>query len=233
MPTGRRSSSARWTGVTYFDTSLDPETESLGKSLKILGRREECVATLVAGMLQYLMPDTRAYWAKKAVAQDIDRGLSLFGFDSFEVCITCMCNNWYGHRMIEGALEAMAEAKDAGKIRAAGISDHQDGEFLAYVIERYHDMLDMVMYPLSYVRRDAEAKILPLVRQYDLGFVAMKPLARGAVLDDPDVVAYARSVSASPAVAAVRWVLGHPEVCVALDAVNAVTEIAENCSASV
>ena len=166
-------------GVTYFDTSLDLETKSLGNSLKILGRRQECVTTLVAGVLQYLMPNTTPYWAKKAVSQDIDRGLSLFGYDHFDVCITCMCNNWYGHGIMEGALEAMSEAKQAGKIRAAGISDHQDGEFLAHTIERYHDKLDMVMYPLNYTRQDAATRILPLVKKYNLGFVAMKPLAQG------------------------------------------------------
>ena len=220
-------------GVNYFDTSLDPETESLGKSLKLLSRREECVTTLVAGVMQYMVPHTVTYWAKKAVAQDIDKGLSLFGYDHFEVCITCMCNMWYGHHMIEGALEAMAEAKEAGKIQAAGISDHQDGEFLAYVMERYHEYLDMVMYPLSYVRQDAVTKLLPLAAKYDIGFVAMKPLARGEVLADPGVREYADGLGVTPAVGALRWVLEHPEVSVALDAVNALHEIEENVTASV
>ena len=215
-------------GANYFDTSLDPETESLGKSLKILDRRDECVATLVAGVFQYLEPNTSTYWARKAVSQDIDRGLSLFGFDCFDVCITCMCNNWYGHHMIDGAIEAMAEAKRAGKIRAVGISDHQDGEFLAHVIERYHDMLDMVMYPFSYVRPGARETILPLVKKYRLGFVAMKPFAQGTIFENPDFRKHAEALSAPPAVSALRWVLGHPEVSVALAAVNALHEIEEN-----
>ena len=219
-------------GVNYFDTSLDPETESLGKSLKILGRREECVATLVAGVFQYLGPGTSAYWARKAVSQDIDRGLSVFGFDCFDVCFTCMCNNWYGHRMIEGALAAMAEAKRAGKIRAVGISDHQDGEFLSYVIERYHDMLDVIMYPFSYVRQGAKETILRLIKKYGLGFVAMKPLGGGGILADSDFRKHAEAVSAPPAGYALRWVLEHPEVSVALAAVNALHEIEENCKAS-
>ncbi len=219
-------------GINYFDTSLDLETESIGHSLKTLGRRQECVVTLVAGVMQYMVPDTRYYWAKKAVAQDIDRGLQLLGSDYFDVCITCMCNMWYGHHMVEGALDAMAEAKEAGKVRAAGISDHQDGEFLSYVVQRYHDRLDMVMYPLSYVRRTAEDKLLPLLAKYDIGYVAMKPLQRREAMADPGLQAYAREAGLSPAAGAIKWVLEHPEVSVALAAVNSLDEIEENAKGS-
>jgi len=135
--------------------------------------------------------------------------------------------------MVEGALEAMAEAKQAGKIRATGISDHQDGEFLAYVIERYHDMLDMVMYPLSFIRPGATENLLPLTKKHGLGYVAMKPIARREVFGDPDFIRYAESISQPPAVAAFRWVLDHPEVSVALAAVNDMREIEENAGASV
>ena len=183
--------------------------------------------------MQYMLPNTATYWARKAVAQDIDRGLDLFGFDHFDVCITCMCNMWYGHHMIEGALEAMEEAKAAGKIRAAGVSDHQDGEFLAHLIERYHDRLDMVMYPLSIVRPEAATRILPLTRKHGVGFVAMKPLARGEVLAYPEALRMAKEQGTSPAVASIRWVLAHEGVSVALDAVNSVEEVEENVTASV
>lgn len=215
-------------GINYFDTSLDMETESMGHSLKILGQREKCVITLVAGVMQYMLPDTRTSWAKKAVAQDIDRGLQLFGSDYFDVCLTCMCNQWYGDAMIEGALEAMAEAKAAGKIRASGISDHQDGQFLASVIEKYHDGLDMVMYPFSYIRRTAARKIMPLTHKYDLGYVAMKPLQRREVLKDPGLQKYAREKELPPTAGAIHWVLEQPEVSVALAAVNSLEEIEEN-----
>jgi aryl-alcohol dehydrogenase-like predicted oxidoreductase len=216
-------------GVNYFDTSLDPETESLGKALKLLGRRDECVVTVVAGVMQYMMPDTNAYWAKKAVAQDIDRGLDLLGYDHIDVCIVCMCNIRYGHDMIEGALEAMSEAKQAGKIRAAGFSDHQNGVFAADVVEKYHHALDMVMYPLNFGRRIALTKILPLTRKHDLGFVAMKPLERGDVLVDPELLRYAESQSLSAASAAYRWIMQHDGVSVALGAVNRISEIEKNC----
>jgi aryl-alcohol dehydrogenase-like predicted oxidoreductase len=216
-------------GINYFDTSLDPETESLGKALKLLGRRKECVVTVVAGVMQYMMPDTNAYWAKKAVAQDIDRGLELLGYDHIDVCIVCMCNIRYGHDMIEGALEAMSEAKQAGKIRATGFSDHQNGVFAADVVEKHHDALDMVMYPLNFGRRIALTKILPLTRKHDIGFVAMKPLERGDVLMDPELLRYAESQSLSPAAAAFRWIMQHDGVSVALGAVNRIGEIEENC----
>ena len=139
--------------------------------------------------------------------------------------------------MIEGALDAMQEAKQSGKIRATGISDHQNGDFLAYVIERYHERLDMVMYPFSYVRREGAMKILPLIEKYDLGFVAMKPLARRAVLDDAGFTEYYRNIGnssteTSPAKEAFRWVLAHPQVSVALAAVNALREIEENAGSS-
>ena len=205
----------------------------MGRVLGILGRRQECVVTLVAGVMQYMVPGTRYYWAKKAVAQDIDRGLQLFGSDYFDVCITCMCNMWYGDQMVEGALDAMAEAKEAGKIRATGISDHQDGNFISHAVERFHDRLDMVMYPLSYVRRTAEATLLPLLRKHGMGYVAMKPLQRRDALADPGLRKYADDAGLPYAAGAIRWVLEHPEVSVALAAVNSLDEIEENAKGSV
>jgi len=84
------------------------------------------------------------------------------------------------------------------------------------------------MYPFNYLRPDAAMRLLPLVRERDLGFVAMKALARGDVLTDPEFLAYADSVSLTPAAASYHWTLQHPDVSVALGAVNAVAEIEEN-----
>jgi aryl-alcohol dehydrogenase-like predicted oxidoreductase len=219
-------------GVNYFDTSLDTETESLGLSLRILGRRDEAVVTLVTGVMQYMIPATRHYWAKKAVAQDINCGLRLFGYDHFDVCIVCMCNMWYGDGMIEGAMEALIEAKQAGKVRAIGFSDHQDGNFSAYMLRTHGEQLDMMMYPLSWDRREAEKEILPLCSQHNVGYVAMKALSRGDLLHNEEFAAYAESIGNTPAVAALQWVLDHPEVSLALNAVNALREIEENAGAS-
>lgn len=78
-----------------------------------------------------------------------------------------------------GAMEAMVEAKAAGKIRHIGITTHS--------LELFRKVLDMdwvetIMFPYNIVETQAE-ELIHMCAQRNIGFICMKPLAGGAIED--------------------------------------------------
>lgn len=88
---------------------------------------------------------------------------------------------YYQHRVdpkvpIEDTVGAMAELVKAGKVRFLGLS-----EAAPETIRKAHSThpITAVQTELSLWSRDAEAGILPTVRELGIGFVAYSPLGRG------------------------------------------------------
>ena len=88
---------------------------------------------------------------------------------------------YYQHRVdpnvpIEDTVGAMARLKEEGKIRFLGLS-----EAAPRTIRRGHAVhpITAVQTELSLWSRDAEAEVLPTVRELDIGYVAYSPLGRG------------------------------------------------------
>ena len=88
---------------------------------------------------------------------------------------------FYQHRVdpavpIEETVGAMAELVEAGKVRYIGLS-----EASAEVIRRAHAThpLTAVQSEYSLWTRDPEPRVLPLLRELGIGFVAYSPLGRG------------------------------------------------------
>jgi aryl-alcohol dehydrogenase-like predicted oxidoreductase len=88
---------------------------------------------------------------------------------------------YYQHRVdpkvpIEDTVGAMGRLKDEGKIRFLGLS-----EAAPETIRRAHatQPITAVQTELSLWSRDAEANVLPTVRELGIGYVAYSPLGRG------------------------------------------------------
>ena len=88
---------------------------------------------------------------------------------------------YYQHRVdpnvpIEDTVGAMVQLKDEGKIRFLGLS-----EAAPATIRRAHAAhpITAVQTELSLWSRDAEADVIPTVRQLGIGYVAYSPLGRG------------------------------------------------------
>jgi aryl-alcohol dehydrogenase-like predicted oxidoreductase len=88
---------------------------------------------------------------------------------------------YYQHRVdtnvpIEDTVGEMARLKDEGKIRFLGLS-----EAAPQTIRRAHAVhpITAVQTELSLWSRDAEAEVIPTVRQLGIGYVAYSPLGRG------------------------------------------------------
>lgn len=111
-----------------------------------------------------------------------------------------------------GALEALLEAKAAGKIGHIGLTAH-----MAAVFERALDMdwVETVMFPYNIVETQGEA-LMHRCTEQNVGFIAMKPLAGGALED---------------ATLALRFIRQNPDVTVVIPGMYSVEEARQNIAA--
>ena len=103
-----------------------------------------------------------------------------------------------------GALEALLEAKTAGKIGHIGITSHS-----TEVFERAlgYDWVETIMFPYNIVENQGEAQIMKC-KEKNIGFIAMKPLAGGAIENGTLALRY---VCSNPAVTVVIPGMAEPE----------------------
>lgn len=111
-----------------------------------------------------------------------------------------------------GALEALFEAKKAGKIGHIGVTLHS-ADLFALAVD--YDWVETVMFPYNIVETQGEA-LIRACGEKNIGFIAMKPLAGGA-LDD--------------ATLALRFITQNPDVSVVIPGMMEEKEIEQNLGA--
>ena len=108
-----------------------------------------------------------------------------------------------------GALEALLEAKAAGKIGHIGITLHSV-ELFREAIE--FDWVETIMFPYNIVETQGE-ELIAKCAEKNIGFICMKPLAGGAIED---------------AELALRFIVSNPAVTVVIPGMADSAEIARN-----
>jgi predicted aldo/keto reductase-like oxidoreductase len=94
-----------------------------------------------------------------------------------------------------GAMEAAADAKQAGKIRYVGFTGHKDPQIHLRCIEvagQHGYTFDTVQMPLNVMDahfRSFEKKVVPVAVKKNMGILGMKPLAAGNILKSNTVSA--------------------------------------------
>ena len=111
-----------------------------------------------------------------------------------------------------GALEALIEARDAGKIGHIGLTAHS--------LEVFQKALELpwvetIMFPYNIVESQG-ADLIRACSEKNIGFIVMKPLAGGAIED---------------ATLALRYVLANPDVTVAIPGMAELSELEQNIAA--
>jgi aryl-alcohol dehydrogenase-like predicted oxidoreductase len=107
-----------------------------------------------------------------------------------------------------GAMEALYEAKKAGKLRFIGFTGHKDPSLHLAMIKAGLDRgftFDAVQMPLNVMDahfRSFEKEVLPVLQKHDIGVLGMKPLADGILLgskvvDARECLRYALSLPSS------------------------------------
>jgi predicted aldo/keto reductase-like oxidoreductase len=169
-------------GVTLLDTA-NAYTNSearIGKALAALpGQRERLViATKTAAR------DRVTAW------QHLEQSRRHLGIDVVDLWQLHNVSSMEAYEQVlapGGALEAAQEALEAGLIRHIGITSHSMEVALKAVPS---GTFETVQFPFNFVTDEPAGKLLPLVRQHDLGFIAMKPLGGGMLSDATLAIKY-------------------------------------------
>ncbi len=174
-------------GVNYIDTArgYTVSEEYLGQALE--GIREDFVIATKS------MSRT-----KEAMAADIDISLKNLRTDYIDLyqIHNATPADWEAVTAPGGALEALLDAKAAGKIRHIGLTAHSADTFRLAVES---DWVETIMFPYNMVETQG-AELIRACGEKNIGFIAMKPLAGGAIENVPLALRY---ISANPDVSVV------------------------------
>ena len=163
-------------GVTFLDTAdmygVGKNEELVGRAIK--GRRDEVFLASKFGNVRG--PNGEFLGVKgdpDYVRSACEASLNRLGVDTIDL--------YYQHRVdpnvpIEDTVGAMLRLKEEGKVRFLGLS-----EAAPRTIRRASAVtaITAVQTELSLWSRDAEADVLPTVRELGIGYVAYSPLGRG------------------------------------------------------
>jgi len=170
-------------GINFMDNSWDYHNGGseirMGKALQDGYRARVFLMTKVDGR------------TKKSCAQQIDESLHRLQTDHVDLMqfheIIRMDDP--GRIFAEGgAIEAMQEAKKAGKVRYIGFTGHKDPTIhlrMLEVAQAHGFHFDAVQMPLNVMDahfRSFEKKVLPELVKQEIGVLGMKPMASGLIL---------------------------------------------------
>ena len=190
-------------GINYIDTArgYTVSEEYLGYGLE--GIREDFV----------LATKSMARTAE-AMAADIDTSLRNLRTDSIDLYQLHNPSLAQLEQVMApgGALEALKDARQAGKIRHIGLTAHS-AQVFARALEL--DWVETIMFPYNIVENQGQALIRQCAEK-NVGFIAMKPLAGGAIED---------------AELAMRFLAADPDVTVAIPGMASPGELRQNLAA--
>ncbi|MBQ7016951.1 MAG: aldo/keto reductase [Firmicutes bacterium] len=205
-------------GVNYIDTArgYTVSEQFLGEALE--GIRDK-----------FVLATKSMARTKDAMAADIETSLGNLRTDYIELYQVHNPNMEQLEQVIAegGALEALLEAKAAGKIGHIGLTAHSLEVFEKALTL---DWVETIMFPYNIVETQGEALIAACAEK-NIGFIDMKPLAGGAI---EDATLAMRFVVANPAVEVVIPGMADPaEIEQNLAAVNNEAPLSEEEAASI
>ena len=205
-------------GINFIDTARgyrDSE-EKIGESIS--QRRDEF----------YISTKSPAQTAKD-MENDINQSLKNLRTDHIDLYL---CHNLRYPEAYDkvmgpgGAMEALEKAKKDGTISHTGFSCHRfhetmergilSGEFEALMVS-YNILNDELV----------DEKILPLAKEKDVGTIAMKPLAGGALAAPPPELNVKAKIAIT-AEQALRFVLANDNVCITIPGMMNIRDVEEN-----
>ena len=194
----------RQSGVNYIDTAR-------GYTVS-----EEYLGYALEGIRQDFVLATKSMARdKESMARDIEISLKNLHTDYIELYQVHNPNAANLEQVLApgGALEALQEARAAGKIGHIGITLH-DVKLFEKALEL--DWVETIMFPYNIVETQAE-ELIKKCGEKNIGFICMKPLAGGAIED---------------ATLAMRFIGANPNVSVVIPGMADVNEVEQNIAAA-
>jgi len=157
-------------GITFFDTANAYTTSEarIGKAIKGC-RGEVIIATKSTSR------------SREGVEKHLNMSLEHLGFDYIDLYQFHQVGDFRSLEIVldpKGPMAVLEEAKKAGVIKHIGVTSHQVDVAKEAVKS---DRFETLMFPFNFITCEAADELLPLCRKHDVGFIAMKPLAGGAL----------------------------------------------------
>jgi predicted aldo/keto reductase-like oxidoreductase len=159
-------------GVTFLDTANGYTTSEERIGQAIAGRREQVVL------------------ATKTMARDcptaeehLNLSLKRLNVKTIELWQFHNVSSMEAYEQVlgpGGAMEAAQRALEAGLVKHIGITSHSMDVALKAVASGH---FETIQFPFNFVTDEAAEKLLPLAREHDVGFIAMKPMGGGMLSD--------------------------------------------------
>ena len=209
-------------GVNYFDTALyychENSEIALGKAVKPF-RDKVYVSTKCPLELVKKTEDFEAVLDRSLKKLDMEYvdfyhfwGINQKKFDEIIVPL--------------GLLEEAQRLKKIGKIRHISFSFHDTPEALKHIIDNGHG-LESVLLQYNLLDRTHE-KMITYAAEKGLGVVVMGPVGGGRLAAPTDLSQRLGSGNLNTYELALRFVLGHPDVCCALSGMQNLTMVEQN-----
>ncbi len=189
-------------GINFFDTANGYTTseERIGKAVK--GRRQDVFIATKTGARN-----------PEDIQEHLDLSLKRLGTDYIDLYQFHQVGDTAALKKVldpeSGLMKVFEDAKKEGKIRHIGVTSHQIDVAKELVKS---DRFETVMFPFNFITSEPANELLPLCRQHDVGFIAMKPMA-GSMLENPTI--------------AFKYLMQFPDVLV-IPGVEKLEEIEEN-----
>ncbi|MDB4941764.1 MAG: Nucleoside-diphosphate-sugar epimerase [Labilithrix sp.] len=177
-------------GINFLDNCWDynegKSEERMGKALKDGYRDKAFLMTKLDGR------------TKKAAAEQLDQSLKRLGTDHIDLVQIheVIRPTDPGRAFAEGGcIEALIEAKKAGKLRFIGFTGHKDPEIhlaMLRTAEAHKFEFDTVQMPLNVMDahfRSFEKLVLPVLVAKKIGVLGMKSMGSGIILESKAVTA--------------------------------------------
>ena len=159
-------------GITFIDTANAYTTseERIGKAIS--GRREGLILATKSG-----------HRTREGVERHLKQSLERLAVESIDLYQFHGVNDSKTLDAVldpNGPMAVVEEAKRAGQVKHIGVTSHSmDVAKEAVKSGRF----ETIMFPFNFITCEAADELLPLAREHDVGFIAMKPLA-GGMLDN-------------------------------------------------
>jgi predicted aldo/keto reductase-like oxidoreductase len=158
-------------GINFIDTAniYSTSEERIGKAIK--GQREHLIIATKTGARDRKGAEEHLELSLKKLQTDY---IDLYQFHG-------VSTEEHLKLVLEGGLYEVAEkAKKAGKIRHIAITSHSR-ETAIKAVET--DMFETMMFPFNFIVNEPVDDLIPLCRKHDVGFIAMKPMAGGMLIN--------------------------------------------------
>jgi len=163
-------------GITFLDTANAYTTseERIGKAIKGRKREEVIIATKSTSR------------SREGVANHLKLSLEHLGIEYIDLYQFHQVGDSRSLEIVldpNGPMAVVEEAKKAGVVKHIGVTSHQIDVAKDLVKS---DRFETIMFPFNFITSEPADELLPLCREHDVGFIAMKPLA-GGMLDNVSI----------------------------------------------